>query len=57
MAEVAIVACPDEKWGEVPKAFVGLKPGALVSAEELIAWCRTSGYNGAGLHFAGIRGQ
>ena len=27
VAEVAIVAFADEKWGEVPKAYVGLKPG------------------------------
>ena len=40
VAEVAIVAAPDEKWGEVPKAYVGLKPGAALSAEELIAWSR-----------------
>jgi fatty-acyl-CoA synthase len=40
VAEVAIVAAPDEKWGEVPKAYVGLKPGAAVTAEELIQWCR-----------------
>jgi fatty-acyl-CoA synthase len=40
VAEVAIVAAPDEKWGEVPKAYIGLKPGALATAEELIAWCR-----------------
>jgi fatty-acyl-CoA synthase len=40
IAEVAIVAAPEEKWGEVPKAYVGLKPGAQVTAEELIAWCR-----------------
>jgi fatty-acyl-CoA synthase len=40
VAEVAIVAAPDEKWGEVPKAYVGLKPGAEATAEELIAWCR-----------------
>jgi fatty-acyl-CoA synthase len=40
VAEVAIVAAPDPKWGEVPKAYVGLKPGASVTAEELIAWCR-----------------
>lgn len=31
---------PDEKWGEVPKAFVTLKPGAELTAEELIAHCR-----------------
>jgi fatty-acyl-CoA synthase len=41
VAEVAIVAAPDEKWGEVPKAYVGLKPGAQATPEELIAWCRT----------------
>jgi fatty-acyl-CoA synthase len=40
VAEVAIVAAPDEKWGEVPKAYVGLKPGAALTAEELIAWSR-----------------
>jgi 3-(methylthio)propionyl---CoA ligase len=36
----AVVARPDEKWGETPCAFVELKPGAKASAEELIAWCR-----------------
>ena len=40
VAEVAIVAVADEKWGEVPKAYVGLKPNHSASAEELIAWCR-----------------
>ena len=33
--EAAVVAQPDEKWGETPCAFVELKPGATVSAEEL----------------------
>ncbi|MGA7955571.1 MAG: acyl-CoA synthetase [Xanthobacteraceae bacterium] len=37
---VAVVAKPDEKWGETPCAFVELKPGATASAEELMAWCR-----------------
>jgi fatty-acyl-CoA synthase len=36
----AVVAMPDEKWGETPCAFVELKPEAQASAEELIAWCR-----------------
>ena len=36
----AVVARPDEKWGETPCAFVELKPGATATAEELIAWCR-----------------
>jgi fatty-acyl-CoA synthase len=37
---VAVVATPDKKWGEVPCAFVELKPGATVSAEELKEFCR-----------------
>jgi fatty-acyl-CoA synthase len=37
---VAVVAKPDEKWGETPCAFVELKPGANATSEELIAWCR-----------------
>jgi fatty-acyl-CoA synthase len=36
----AVVAKPDEKWGETPCAFVELRPGATATAEELIAWCR-----------------
>ena len=36
----AVVARPDVKWGETPLAFVELKPGASVSAEELVAHCR-----------------
>jgi fatty-acyl-CoA synthase len=39
--EAAVVARPDQKWGETPCAFVVLKPGAgEVSAEEILAWCR-----------------
>ena len=38
--EAAVVARPDEKWGETPCAFVALKPGAAASAEDLIAFCR-----------------
>jgi fatty-acyl-CoA synthase len=36
----AVVAKPDEKWGEVPCAFVELKPGATATAAELIAHVR-----------------
>ena len=38
--ECAVVAIPDEKWGERPKAFVALKPGATATAEDIIAHCR-----------------
>ena len=37
--ECAIVAIPDEKWGERPKAFVTLKPGHSLTEAELIAFC------------------
>ncbi|MCP8939791.1 acyl-CoA synthetase [Alsobacter sp. SYSU M60028] len=36
----AVVAKPDEKWGETPCAFVELKPGHAATADELAAWCR-----------------
>jgi len=38
--ECAVVAKPDEKWGEVPKAFVTLKSGATATEAEIIAHCR-----------------
>jgi fatty-acyl-CoA synthase len=37
----AVVAKPDEKWGETPCAFVELRSGATVTAEEIIAHCKT----------------
>ena len=37
----AVVAKADEKWGEVPCAFVELKEGLKVSEKELIAFART----------------
>ena len=36
----AVVAKPDDKWGETPCAFVELKPGKAASADEIIAFCR-----------------
>ncbi len=43
----AVVAKPDEKWGEVPCAFVELLPGASVTEAELIAYARS--------HLAGFK--
>jgi fatty-acyl-CoA synthase len=40
VAAAAVVAKPDEKWGETPCAFVELKPRAKATAEEIIAFCR-----------------
>ena len=34
--EVAVIAIPHEHWGEVPKAFVTLKPGMRASEEDII---------------------
>ena len=36
----AVVAKPDDKWGETPCAFVELKPGQATTKDDLIAWCR-----------------
>ena len=36
----AVVAAPDEKWGEVGCAFIELKEGGVASAEEMLAFCR-----------------
>ncbi len=38
--EVAVVPIPDEKWGEVPKAFVVPKEGANPSAQDIINFCK-----------------
>ena len=38
--EAAVVGVPDERWGEVPRAFVSLVPGTSATEPELIAWVR-----------------
>jgi long-chain acyl-CoA synthetase len=42
VAESAVVAAPDDQWGEVPVAIVALKPGQAATADELLAHCRAS---------------
>jgi len=38
--ECAVIAIPDEKWGERPKAFVTLAPGAQADERDIIDFCR-----------------
>jgi long-chain acyl-CoA synthetase len=40
--EAAVFGIPDTQWGEIVMACIVLKPGQMVAAEELIAFCRTS---------------
>ncbi|MDO8606315.1 MAG: acyl-CoA synthetase [Phaeospirillum sp.] len=40
VGEAAVVARPDEKWGETPCAFIGLKDGAVATEQEIMAFCR-----------------
>jgi fatty-acyl-CoA synthase len=39
--EVCVVGVPNQRWGEVPKAFVVPRPGAEVTGEEIIQFCRS----------------
>ncbi len=39
--ECAVIAVPDDKWGEVPKAIVVLKPGEQLTEAAMIAYCKT----------------
>jgi len=38
--ECAVIPVPDDRWGEVPKALVVLKPGAAVTEAEILEFCR-----------------
>ncbi len=40
VAFCAVVAKPDERWGETPCAFVELRPGARATSDEMLEWCR-----------------
>jgi len=40
VVEVAVVSTPHPKWGEVPKAFVKIRPGATATAEDIIGFCK-----------------
>ena len=42
VALCAVVAKPDEKWGETPCAFIELKPGATATEAEILAFCRAN---------------
>ncbi|HVZ03430.1 acyl-CoA synthetase [Hyphomicrobium sp.] len=40
VAFCAVVAKPDEKWGETPCAFIELRAGTSATADEILEWCR-----------------
>jgi fatty-acyl-CoA synthase len=40
VAFCAVVAKPDDKWGETPCAFIELRAGTSATADEIIEWCR-----------------
>ena len=40
VSAAAVVAKPDDKWGETPCAFLEMKPGKTSTAEEIITFCR-----------------
>jgi len=46
VGDLAVVGVPDERWGERLRAFVVLRPGTSLGAEEQVAFCagRLAGY-------------
>jgi len=42
VAETAVIGVPDEKWGEVGRALVALKPGQTLTEAEIIEHCRAN---------------
>jgi fatty-acyl-CoA synthase len=42
IGEVAVIGLPDEKWGEVGRAFVVIKPGNELSEADIIEHCRAN---------------
>merc|ERR1711920_917604 len=42
IAEAAVVARDDEKWGETPCAFLEIKPGQTATDAELYKWCQAN---------------
>ncbi|MEX2290151.1 MAG: long-chain fatty acid--CoA ligase [Mycobacteriales bacterium] len=40
LREAAVVARPDERWGEVPVAYVAMEPGVQATEEQVVAHCR-----------------
>ena len=40
LAEAAVIGVPDERWGEVGKAIVAVKPGQVLTAEQVLDHCR-----------------
>ncbi len=42
VAASGVIGRPDEARGEIPLAFIELRPGSTLTADELTAWCRTN---------------